>query len=87
MTAWELRLWRQFRNEYGFSTDRLEAATAIAGTAMARSWGSKVTVADLIPGFRGAPRKKLDGRALVAALAGVPGVKATTWALPTRKAG
>ena len=51
MPAFEYALWLEYYSRFGFDVDRLEWATANAGAAPARAFGSEVTPADLIPRF------------------------------------
>jgi hypothetical protein len=73
ITATELDCWRAYRQRYGFDADRIEAAVANAGAAQCQAWGVRVRAEDLVPKF--GPRAGLTGKALVAALAAIPGAK------------
>lgn len=53
ITLAEFRLWKQYRKQYGFNTDRLEAGTAIAANVTAAAHGSKRGLNDFIPDFEG----------------------------------
>lgn len=52
MSAAELSLWADYYRRYGFTNERTEWATAIAGTVMAGTMGWKGKAADLIPKFQ-----------------------------------
>jgi hypothetical protein len=82
LSAAEFMLWMQYRQQYGFVADRLEAATAIAGAAVCRAWGAKVDPSNLLPRF--GPRRVLKGSDLVAALSNVRGVSVTTFKVPRK---
>lgn len=51
MTSDELPLWAAFHQLEGLPETRMEAATALAGTATANSLGAKISPKDLIPDF------------------------------------
>lgn len=70
LPAAEFAFWGQFYRKYGFPTDRLEAAIALAGAAVCRSNGAKVEAKDLIPKFG-----RRSARSLAGAFAGIPGAK------------
>ena len=82
MSAAEFAFWVQYRGRHGFPVDRLEAGTALAGTATARAMGSKVEPKHLIPKF-GA--QKVSMKALAAQLKALPGAKVRYIPRPDRK--
>jgi len=51
MPAAEFALWLAFYQSHGFDVERIEWATANAGAAAARAFGSDVSPADLVPSF------------------------------------
>lgn len=62
--------WQAYEHVHGLPDIRTEAATALAGSAVCRTWGSKIKPADLIPDFN--PPKTLsykEGAAIFAAFA------------------
>lgn len=63
LSAAEFILWTSFRAKYGLDTDRVEWATANAGSALCHAWGAKVESHQIVPRFggasRGASKKKL----------------------------
>ncbi len=68
MSAAEFAFWQEFRTRHGFPTDRIVAASALAGTAANRAMGGKVKPADLIPQFGASQANK--ARLLAWAMAG-----------------
>ncbi len=73
LSSAEFSFWVDFAARRGFPVDRLEAATAISGAAVARTWGSKVRPEDLIPKF--GHRRGASGAQLLAFLKRVKGAK------------
>jgi hypothetical protein len=67
----ERLLWLAFEQLYGLPVGRLEAAIAIAGSAICGSNGTKVEPQKLIPKF-GEPKQ--DNRPFVAALRAIANV-------------
>lgn len=59
MSAFELVLWLEYYQRYGFAVDRLEWTTAASGSVVARSMGAKIDAADLVPRFV-SRRAKMD---------------------------
>lgn len=45
-------MYRAYELVEGFPSTRAEVATALAGTAVANTWGAKLKPTDLIPDFR-----------------------------------
>lgn len=71
MSAAEFAFWVSYHLRHGLPTDRLEAATAIAGSYVGGVWGGEASPGDLIPRF--GSRRPGGMAALVAYLSGVPG--------------
>lgn len=72
MSAAEFAFWREYHKVRGFTADRLEGATALAGEYVGSVWGGKREAQELVPKF-GA--RKSDMRVLAAQLAALPGAK------------
>lgn len=72
LSAAEFAFWGQFYKRFGFQTDRLEGAAAMAGAYVCQSVnpGSKVQPKDIIPRFG-----RRSAKSVVAAFAGIPGAK------------
>lgn len=81
MSAAEFAFWLDYRRTYGFPVDRLEAATALAGTAANRAMGGKAKPRDLIPRF-GRARHGL--REVAAYLRTLPGARVEVHNRPER---
>lgn len=47
----EYAIWHAYEITHGFWFQRLEAATAISGSAICQTWGAKVKPRDLMPQY------------------------------------
>lgn len=72
LPAAEVQFWREYRAGHGFPTERVVAATAIAGAYAGAGWGGKATPSDLMPDFGGSSRRR-KAAALAAHLSSIPG--------------
>lgn len=72
LSAAEFAFWELYYQRNGFPADRAEAAVALSGEALAKTWGAKVEVKDLIPRFG---QRRTDPKLLAAQLAALPGAK------------
>lgn len=82
MSAAEFSFWNIYYTRRGFPVNRLEGATAIAGSAVCRSLGGKVEPKELLPKF-GA--RRVSNKVLAARLSMLPGAKVRRIERPGRK--
>jgi hypothetical protein len=63
MSAAEFSFWQDFRRQFGFPEDRIEAAVVNSGAYVGGVWGGEAEAEDLRPVF--GPRRRTARRAMV----------------------